>query len=82
VGHTGPSAPSIRAPACRQAGRIGDGEVIEERFVHPLAGLLSRRVGRCAELGWCGGEAQVIEDVDFPTQRLLSRESQSALVKD
>ena len=27
TGQTGASAPAIRAPACRQAGRIGDGEV-------------------------------------------------------
>ena len=46
---------------------IRDGEVIKDRFVGPLARLLSGqgigRVGRRAELGRPGGETQVIEDL-------------------
>ena len=76
---TGPSAPAMRAPACRQAGRIGDGQVaclprfraghrqVKKGFVGPLARLLSGqgigRGRRGAELGRSGGETQVIEDL-------------------
>ena len=45
--------------------RIGDGEVVEERFVGPLAGPLSRPairlVGWRSEAGGRGGDTQVIE---------------------
>jgi hypothetical protein len=47
--------------------RIGGREVVEEGFVGPLAGLVSRqsigRVGWRSEAGRCGGEPQVLEDL-------------------
>ena len=47
--------------------RIGDGDVVEERFVRPLAGPLSRPairlVGWRSEAGRRAGETQVVEDL-------------------
>ena len=53
AGETAPSLPAIRAPACRQAGQIGDAEVVEEGFV----GLLAELVRQRSEAGRYGGEA-------------------------
>jgi hypothetical protein len=62
AGETAPSLPAIRAPACRQAGQVGDEEVaclrathrqVEEGFVGPLAELVRQR----SEAGRYGGEA-------------------------
>jgi hypothetical protein len=51
--------------------------VVKERFVGPLARLLSGqgigRIGRHAKAGRCGGEAQVIENLrDLPAGRQAS----------
>ena len=61
-----PSAPAIRAPACRQAGRSGDGQVVKERFVGPLAG----RVGWRAEAGRWGGDPEVVENLSDDRREL------------
>jgi len=53
----GGNRPGAKAPLHDQ--RIGDGEVVRERFIGPLAG----RVGRRAKAGRCGGEPQVGEDL-------------------
>ena len=68
MGQTGPSAGSGRARRPRlYEQRIGDGEIVEDRLVGPLARLLSGqgagRVGQRAELGRGGRETQVIEDL-------------------
>ncbi len=72
---TGPLAPAMRAPPCQQAGRIGDGQVMQsgfaasaaERVGGPLARRVPRggigRVRRRAE-AWRGGrEAEIIEEL-------------------
>ena len=51
------------ATACLPAGRIGDGRVVKEQFVGPLAQQSIERVGRPAKAGRYGGEPQVIEDL-------------------
>ena len=47
--------------------RIGDGEVIKDRFVRPRVGVVRRltpgEVGRRPEAGRDGGQAQVVEDL-------------------
>jgi hypothetical protein len=47
--------------------RIGDGEVVKERFVGPFAGVVTRRaigrVGWRAQAACDGGQAQVGEDL-------------------
>ena len=62
TGQTGASAPATRAPACRQAGRIGDGQVaclpcsgaghrqVKAGFVGPLAWLVSGQ--GIGSVGW------------------------------
>ena len=54
--------------------RIEDREVVNERFVGPFAGRVSRQaiglVGGRAEAGGCGGEAQVGKDL--PEDRMDS----------
>ena len=54
--------------------RIGDGKVVKERFIGPLAGRVSRQaIGRIrwrSEAGRCGGAPEMIEDLpDLPAGR-------------
>ena len=68
-GGTDRSVGPVYASTCLPAGRIRDGEVIEERFVRPFAGPLShpaiRPVGWRSEGGGRAGETQVIESLIY-----------------
>jgi len=79
AGQTGPSPSAIRAPAFRQAIRMGDGKVLEEGFLGRLARLVSRgdigRASRRAKVGCCGGEVEMIE-ASSRASRLSSTKSQ------
>ena len=74
-GRRGPRLGQTRPSALRLCGRrIGDREVVQERFVGPLTGVVTRQavglVGGRTEARRSGGEAQVLEDLpDLPAGR-------------